>query len=153
MPTETSDISYVFSTFYILYGTSIVVGTVSLMAKFVLNYTEEKSRMRWRHTHIDELKSIPSPSPKTPEGNGQNQTSSMFLCEPIFSWSSSFLILVAFIAWVSFGVWFGVVYEGFDFYKGVYFVISGLSGCGMLFRIHLGPYLCISTHTDSYAHI
>ena len=124
VPQEDLDWSYVFSTTYVLFGTSIVTGTLAIMFNSLLTYSNERSRMRWRQKHFRDI------IIEEQEYTKKNYSWLTFIENYWYENYSSIILLLLFLCWVGLGAWFGITYEKFNIFKAVYFVISAISGCG-----------------------
>ena len=112
VPTEANDLSYLFSSFYLLLGSSIILGTLIYTANLVFTYSEEKARSQELILNQEDV---------------NNNSLYNFLLVKNFSAFATFL---AFLCWVMLGATYAFIFEGFDIFKSIYFIISALSGCG-----------------------
>jgi len=112
VPSESNDLSYLFSSFYLLLGSSIILGTLIYTANLVFTYSEEKARSQELILNQEDT---------------NNNSLYNFIFVKNFSAFATFLV---FVFWVMLGATYAFVFEGFDSFKSIYFIISALSGCG-----------------------
>jgi hypothetical protein len=108
VPSETNEVSYIFSILYIMSGTTMIAGSIGNMCSVMMN----------KKVKIDR-KYLSSKSIIATESK-------------YFHITKSDIVRILFCCWILLGAAYAYTFEGFGVIYSIYFAISAMSTCGMI---------------------
>ena len=129
-PSEADESSYIFSTFFIFIGQSIITGAVILIVQEISMTNEEKKRILTKKERMRRMLF---------EDECLHNSYFRHCLVYLKDNTSEVISILVFIIWLIIGVMFAHIVEEFDIPTSIYFIISLLSGVGNLGPNCVGP--------------